>query len=132
MQVDIILKTIITKDAKWLLHFLKETHLKTIYFNKMESCSYTPLHINNYDSWLNRILSKSSYYINLYTLISNNNDFLKTLFECETLIKSPNLFAIWYNHPWLLSNTQTDEILSWSKVSREYMKIKKTLSLIIK
>lgn len=132
MQVDNILKTIITKDAKWLLHFLKETHLKTVYFNKMESCSYTPLHINNYDRWLNRILSKSSYNINLYTLISNNNDFLKTLFECETLIKSPHLFAIWSNHPLLLSDTETDEILSWCEVSRDYMKLKKTLSLIIK
>lgn len=128
-----VLQCLIVKDTKFLLHFLKENHLVKPYFKKIHKCSMEQkILFNTYKEWEIRNLSLSKYYINVFDFLTENNDYLRLLFNCGSLIKHPTYFAVWHVSPWLLGTSQINEITAWSKVTNNYLETKKMLSLIIK
>lgn len=106
-----VMKNILNKDLRYLIHFLKEHHSLKEYLLKNKEP------IKNVIQWYIFLNNRKKYYGKL------------PLYENDKLFTSVGLFSVWMNKPYILSDSAYYENLMWSHLTLEYSKTKKLIKL---
>lgn len=131
---------IIKIDTKWLIHFLKENHIKKEYFNKMLPLKKFP----SYNDWIKFIFNNKVLYTRYIKYIVenideaklNDNNIKRILSENPFLISSPGLFAVWQELPFTLITTDNVfdlslEYKAWKNIRDKFINTKFIITKIM-
>lgn len=131
--------SIIRKDSKWLLHFLKEKHILKQYLIKIHNSTDMDKKPKNYQDWIKQNINKKEYYLSGYEKLAQANDWKQLILTNRNLIQNNSLFSSWYYRPFAFvvdnnyiinDSLNVKESFEWSKVLNRYIELKTYIGLI--
>lgn len=109
---------VIEKDAKFLLRFLKENHLKEDFFTKFLNGKICKARYN-FKDYLSYIHNNDDVYI---SSLNMNNSFHEMLINTDKLILSVTLFGFWDKSPYVYG--KYNEAHAWHKICHDFRNFK--------
>lgn len=120
---------VIEKDTKWFLHFLKEKHIKTQFFEKRNK-QHPKCKCFTYNDWVKHIKDNLIFYMFPYNYHIENKEWEIFLKVTDRLINSSILFSGWWEKPYTLDNISSYEADKWLIFKTDYIDLKTLLFVI--
>lgn len=131
------IEDVIKQDSRWLLHFLKERHIKKQFFDKIYNTTDKNIKPKTFDEYIDNNIALIKQYLIYFERQFEENKFNDILFKNTNLIGNNDLFSTWYISPFVFCQNgdnffNYDEFNVWFEIRDKYYCLKEKLSKIFK
>lgn len=131
------IEDVIKQDSRWLLHFLKERHIKKQFFDKIYNTTDKNIKPKTFDEYIDNNIALIKQYLIYFERQFEENKFNDILFKNTNLIGNNDLFSTWYISPFVFCQNgdnffNYDEFNVWFEIRDKYYFLKEKLSKIFK
>lgn len=130
------IEDVIKQDSRWLLHFLKERHIKKQFFDKIYNTTDKNIKPKTFDEYIDNNIALTKQYLIYFEKLFEENKFNEILFRNPNLIGNNDLFSTWYCSPFVFYpkgeyTFNGDEFNAWLEIRDKYYFLKEKLSKIL-